>query len=79
MKIHHINDINKFMHVIDMCKGKVELVNPDIRLNLKSKLTQFVVLADILSANVEIDDLEIVAYNQEDVMLLIKYLDGTLG
>ena len=79
MKIRHINDINKFMHVIDMCKGKVELVNPDIRLNLKSKMAQLVALADIFSADVEIDDLELIAYNKEDVLLLIKYLDGTLG
>lgn len=79
MKIRHINDINKFMHVIDMCKGKVELVNPDIRLNLKSKMAQLVALADIFSADVEIDDLELIAYDKEDVLLLIKYLDGTLG
>ena len=79
MKIRHINDINKFMHVIDMCKGKVELVNPDIRLNLKSKMAQLVALADIFSADVEIDDLELIAYNKEDMLLLIKYLDGTLG
>ena len=43
MKIENIKDINKFFQVIDSCKGKVELVTGEgDRLNLKSKLSQYV-------------------------------------
>ena len=78
MKVKEIHDINKFFEVIKKCKGKVELVGPNIRLNLKSKMAEFVSLAEIFSANVDIDELEIVAYDYEDVMYLINYMAGRI-
>ena len=78
MKVKEIHDINKFFEVIKKCKGKVELVGPNIRLNLKSKMAEFVSLAGIFSANVDIDELEIVAYDYEDVMYLINYMAGRI-
>ena len=43
MKVKNITDVEKFFKVIDECKGKVELVTDEgDRLNLKSKLTQYV-------------------------------------
>ena len=51
MKVTHITDIDKFFEVIDSCKGRVELVTGEgDRLNLKSKLSQYVSLANIFSA-----------------------------
>lgn len=48
MKVTHITDIDKFFEVIDSCKGRVELVTGEgDRLNLKSKLSQYVSLANI--------------------------------
>ena len=45
MKVQNIKDVNKFFEVIDSCKGKVELVTGEgDRLNLKSKLCQYVSL-----------------------------------
>ena len=76
MKINHIDDIEKFFKVIDSCTGKVELVGEDIRINLKSKLTQYFSLANIFSGGGEIPELEIIAYNQEDVNKLISYMMG---
>ena len=62
-----IKDIDKFFEVVDSCKGKVELVTGEgDRLNLKSKLSQYVSLANIFS-NGEIPELEIVAYEKEDI------------
>ena len=50
MKVQNIKDVNKFFEVIDSCKGKVELVTGEgDRLNLKSKLCQYVSLANIFS------------------------------
>ena len=49
MKVTHITDIDKFFEVIDSCKGRVELVTGEgDRLNLKSKLSQYVSMANIL-------------------------------
>ena len=76
MKIKHIDDIEKFFKTIDSCTGKIELVGDDIRLNLKSKLAQYFSLATIFSGGEEITELEIIAYNQEDVNRLIQYMVG---
>lgn len=74
MKVYGITDIDKFFEVVDSCKGKVELVTGEgDRLNLKSKLSQYVSLANIFS-NGEIPELEIIAYEPEDVEKLIGYM-----
>ena len=74
MKVQNITDINKFFEVIDSCKGKVELVTGEgDRLNLKSKLCQYVSLANIFS-NGEIPELEVLAYEKEDVDKLINFM-----
>ena len=45
MKIKNITDIDGFFKVIDSCQGKVELITGEgDRLNLKSKLCQYVSL-----------------------------------
>ena len=45
MKVSNIKDIEKFFEVVDSCQGKVELVTGEgDRLNLKSKLSQYVSL-----------------------------------
>ena len=74
MKVHNITDINKFFDVVDSCKGKVELVTGEgDRLNLKSKLCQYVSLANIFS-NGEIPEMEILAYEKEDVDKLLNFM-----
>ena len=74
MKVMGIKDIDKFFEVGDSCKGKVELVTGEgDRLNLKSKLSQYVSLANIFS-NGEIPELEIVAYEKEDIDKLMDYM-----
>ncbi len=74
MKVHNITDVEKFFGVIDECVGKVELVTGEgDRLNLKSKLCQYVSLANIFS-NGEIPELEIIAYEKEDIDRLVNYM-----
>lgn len=74
MKVQNITDIKKFFETIDECKGKVELVTGEgDRLNLKSKLCQYVSLATIFS-NGEIPELEIIAYEKEDIDKLIGFM-----
>lgn len=74
MKVKNITDIEKFFDVVDHCEGKVELVTGEgDRLNLKSKLSQYVSLANIFS-NGEIPELEIIAYEKNDIERLIDYM-----
>lgn len=74
MKIQNIKDVNHFFEVVDTCKGKVELVTGEgDRLNLKSKLSQYVSMANVFSDG-SIKELEIVAYEPEDIQKLINYM-----
>lgn len=76
MKITNISNIEKFFEVVDSCQGKVELVTGEgDRLNLKSKLCQYVSMANIFS-NGEIPELEILAYEKEDIDKLISFMFG---
>lgn len=74
MKVTNITNIDGFFKVVDSCKGKVELVTGEgDRLNLKSKLCQYVSMANIFS-NGEIPELEIIAYEREDIDKLIGFM-----
>ena len=74
MKVQNIKDVNKFFDVVDSCKGRVELVTGEgDRLNLKSKLCQYASLANIFS-NGEIPELEIIAYEKEDIDKLLSFM-----
>ena len=74
MKVSNIKDIDKFFQVVDSCVGRVELVTGEgDRLNLKSKLSQYVSLANIFSSG-EIPELEIIASEKEDVDKLLNFM-----
>ena len=76
-EVQNITNIDKFFEVVDSCQGKVELVTGEgDRLNLKSKLSQYVSMANIFS-NGEIPELEVIAYEKEDTDKLIQFMmDG---
>ena len=74
MKITHISDVDGFFKVVDSCKGRVELITGEgDRLNLKSKLSQYVSLANIFSV-ADIPELEIVASEKEDIDKLMNFM-----
>lgn len=74
MKFFGVKDIDGFFNVVDKCKGKVELVTADgDRLNLKSKLCQYVSFAKIVSSG-EVPEMEIIAYEPEDVSMLFEFM-----
>ena len=74
MKVQNITDIDAFFKVVDSCKGRVELVTGEgDRLNLKSKLSQYVSMANIFS-NGEIPELELVAHEKEDIDKLVDFM-----
>ena len=72
MKVTNIKDVEKFFQVVDSCKGKVELVTGEGD-RLKSKLSQIVSLANVFS-NGEIPELELVAYEREDIDKLMNFM-----
>lgn len=74
MKIQNIDNVEKFFKVVDSCKGKVELVTGEgDRLNLKSKLSQYVSMANIFSDGT-IAELELIAYEPEDITRLVSFM-----
>ena len=75
MKLYNIKNIEGLFKVIDSCEGKIELIGEDLRLNLKSKLTQYFALAQMFNDG-EIPEMEIIAYNQDDVNKLINFMMG---
>ena len=74
MKVQNIKNIDKFFEVVNSCQGKVELVTGEgDRLNLKSKLSQYVSLANIFSDGT-IAELELIAYEPEDITKLVNFM-----
>ena len=74
MKVQNISDINKFFQVVDSCKGRVELVTGEgDRLNLKSKISQYVSLANVFSDGT-IKEMEILASEPEDMQKLMEFM-----
>ena len=74
MKVQNISDINKFFQVVDSCKGRVELVTGEgDRLNLKSKISQYVSLANVFSDGT-IKEMEILASEPEDIQKLMEFI-----
>ena len=77
MKLMHIKDLNKFYEVVDSCTGKVELVTNDCRINLKSNLAKYFSFANLFSADInELEEIEVIAYDIEDVKKLILFAMG---
>ena len=75
MKLHNVENPQALLQVIDKCQGTVELVTPDgDRLNLKSKLCQYISMASIFSNDSMIKEIEIVAHEPEDVKMLIDFM-----
>ena len=74
MKITGIKDLDGFFAAIDECHGRVELVTGEgDRLNLKSRLSQYVSFANIFTSK-EIPELELVAYEKEDIDRLLSFM-----
>ena len=73
-----VNKLDELFAIIDSCKGRVELVSEEgDRINMKSKLSQVVSLANIFAAGSDvINQLELVAYEPEDTAKLFDFMMG---
>ena len=74
MKLRHIKNLDNFFAVLDTCEGKVELVSPNLRINLQSNLARYFGIAQLFaSGSDEVEEIEIVAYEMEDIHRLMKF------
>lgn len=73
MKVEKVTNIPEFFKIVDSCKGRVELLTGEgDRLNLKSKLCQFLSMGQIFSKSEDLH-LEIVASEEEDLQRLCQF------
>lgn len=73
MKVKKVTNISDFFQVVDSCKGRVELLTGEgDRLNLKSKLCQYLSISQIFAKSEDLH-LEIVASEEEDLQKLYQY------
>ena len=74
MKVSKVANIQQFFKIVDSCKGRVELLTGEgDRLNLKSKLCQFLSIGQIFAKSDDLH-LEIIASEKEDLQKLYKFL-----
>ncbi len=74
MKIKNITDTEGFFKVLCNCRGTVELITSDgDRLNLKSKLCQYIALTKMFS-EAKIDNIELICSDPRDTEMLLEYL-----
>lgn len=74
MKFTNIKEINNFLKTVDECEGEVwiESVDGD-KINLKSKLSQYVAISALISC--EADSLELFCSRTEDEMKFFKFFN----
>ena len=74
MKIKNITNPTKFFEVLEQCKGSVELVTSEgDRLNMKSKLCQYIALSQMFT-EATIAEVDIIVSEPEDMALMLEYL-----
>lgn len=74
MKLENVNNVEGLFKVLDSCKGKVELVSDEgDRINLKSKLTQMILTANLLNT-ATIKELELLISDPDDMKKVITFM-----
>lgn len=74
MIIKNIKNVESFFKAVDSCNGRVELLTKQgDRLNLKSKLSQYVSLTGMFS-DPTIGEIEVITYEPDDAVRLLEYM-----
>lgn len=78
MKLRNITEVDEFLETADQCEGAVWLESPDgDKINLKSKLSQYFAIAELLGA--EGDYLELFCAKREDEARFLKFFKDNPG
>ena len=74
MKLKNIKEVNNFLNAVNQCEGDVWLESVDgDKINLKSKLSQYVAISALISC--ESDSLELFCSLPEDEMKFFKFFN----
>lgn len=74
MIIKNIKNVEGFFKAVDKCSGRIELLTKQgDRLNLKSKLSQYVSLTGMFS-DPKIEEIELLVSEPEDIASLLEFL-----
>lgn len=74
MKLYNIADVDAFFNVIDSCSGDVFLIsNEGDKINLKSKLCQYLAMAKIFSSDY-IKELSLEIRDEKDTEKLLSFM-----
>ncbi len=74
MKLKNIKEVNNFLNTVNRCEGDVWLESVDgDKINLKSKLSQYVAISALISC--ESDSLELFCSLPEDEAMFFKFFD----
>lgn len=76
MKITNVKQVDSFLDVVNRCRGDVYLrsgTNEDFCLNLKSRLSQYVAIANMVGDHS--DDLELFCALKDDEPLFLEFFN----
>lgn len=74
MKLYNITDVDAFFSVIDSCSGDIYLVsNEGDKINLKSKLCQYLAMAKMFSSDY-IKELSLQVENDSDKEKFVHFM-----
>ena len=74
MKLYNITDIDAFFNLVDSCDGGVYLVSTEgDKINLKSKLCQYLAIAKIFSSDY-IKELSLDIRDEKDTEKLLSFM-----
>ena len=76
MKIENVNNVEGLFNLLNDLKGRVELVSAEgDRINLKSKLSQMLMMSQMLD-NAYIKELELIVHEPEDMKKVVEVMMG---
>lgn len=74
MKIENVNNVEGLFNVLNACTGKVELVSSEgDRINLKSKLSQMLMMSQMLD-QAYIKELELIVHEPADMKKVVDFM-----
>ena len=76
MKLVNVNNVEGLFEVLDKCQGDVYLVSKEgDRINLKSKLSQMLLTANLFT-KANISELELIVAEPEDMKRVVDFMMG---
>ena len=74
MKIENVNNVEGLFNVLNSCEGLVELVSKEgDRINLKSKLSQMLMMSKMLDT-AYIKELELIVHEPQDMKRVVEFI-----